>query len=453
MKALHVALIFLLIPVAHSMSLCEDLYQAKKDHYTKKGLRQSKISLILSQLKPSRLAKPEILNMKARKSEYYPTVNSGANIIFSLGPTAEARDSYYLSRKKKYEEVSRKFESFLPLVELIVKSNKMKCANPEKKCSDTKIKDTIRSCQRDVERLELDYTEFKSMYEFLDENDYIGERQTGDKARKYFKSIEKKLKLHWEFRYKTSLQDVFEAIQSEKVSNIIIISHGSSVNGHIKDSDGRDYPVNFFQNLSPALKSLSLYSCHSEKGKDSYKLIEALKTNPSFYTKRILFTVKEKNFNGLGNVVPLKGLKSFVKKVDKYLSKEKWYLAGKRSKDNMKACKFSAKLRGFPFNNTSVFFTLNGVPVKISRESNNYSTKLDVPCNLVKQGKNILFFRNIDKNTTNLNRYNVSNSLVSFSINASRYYFQSTVKVYTKDDMTLRSGRVEFINNVDLEMY
>ena len=96
------------------------------------------------------------------------------------------------------------------------------------------------------------------------------------------------LQLHWEFIQGTNLEDVRAMLVDPAIRNLMIITD-AAVNGQIVDSYSNAYPPTFFNQISPSLQSLSIYSNYGNAVRQLYALDAKLGT-PSLAIHRLVLT-------------------------------------------------------------------------------------------------------------------------------------------------------------------
>lgn len=259
-------------------------------------------------------------------------------------------------------------------------------------------KESVRRsrCYSLEKSLHLDYDKLYKKYSQLSFEIFkYKQKITADFYSKIFKKKLKHLKQKWNIIYGVNHNTFAKYISSNDIENIIIIGHSNQNHALLDTNKFALTPRHFLKNISPTIRSISIFSCESNKIENNYKLTDRLKNTPSIWKKRFAITVKNKNVFGKGNVVSPLGLSSFLKKVDKFLYIEKEdskNQQGTKIYQQPKRCSFYLTDQ-FQIPTDSILATLNGnylIANKVwNDEIKTISFKFN--CNLIKNNnKNLL---------------------------------------------------------------
>lgn len=127
----------------------------------------------------------------------------------------------------------------------------------------------------------------------------------------------RKLRLSWTLIEVTELDQVKAALADPRTRNVVLLHHAMD-SGQLIDSGRHGYPKSFFEGVSPALQSLSVFSCHAQKARALYSLDRVLGIGR--VSGRRLFTAKESRFLGKEGVVPMGVFRKFLAEIDRELS-------------------------------------------------------------------------------------------------------------------------------------
>jgi hypothetical protein len=195
---------------------------------------------------------------------------------------------------------------------------------------------------------------------------------------------------------------LFNALRSPGVRNVILVAHAAP-DGRLFDSSFNEYPIGFFNDLSPTLESISIYSCHGEKVIERYGISEKLRQLPTYHERRTVYWAQGATLMGIPDVVPMKGLAAFVRKVDRWQSFEE-DSSQARVKPLNRYC--SIGIDGLRVREGTFAFLLNGeyvgsVGVAGARDAASSSGTLTLryPCSLTTaRPKNALVLKSIRSN-------------------------------------------------------
>lgn len=300
----------------------------------------------------------------------------------------------------------------------------------------------LKSCYRKLKKYNFDYQKYLKN---LEERESLFLAKRSHEQEELTQNVRRKLKhsrLAWKMIPYSNTPELLEAIRGkykgENVENIIFVNHALS-SGQLKDSTGQVLPLSLFKQLSPGIKSLSFFSCFSDKIGDLYQIKNSLMELPSFFEERFLITVKERIKESYKNLAPIKGFRAFFKKVDRFLYKKQKQSDetnnDERSFYMAKMCKLNFPTSLVKKGELNVF--LNG----------NYIAEIDKSprgeitfnCSFLKDEDNMLLFRAKDiENPVELQTENFEDFLnPNFLLSSKKIYYLSGSK-------NLRSLKMKF---------
>lgn len=225
-------------------------------------------------------------------------------------------------------------------------------------------------------------------------------------------------KLDWEVLETMTIKDLNTIITDPTVGNVVIVAHAAQ-NGSLMDSNFIEVPERVFANISPTIRSISVYSCHDGLVRKKYKLEEKLKTQNSIYENRMALFPITMNFMNTPESAPIMAVGGFLQKVELMLDTKITNYSSNRTQDN-KQTLCSAYLVNedsendlnnqsrlklqyrketqFQVTKGSYMFSLNGKPVGVLEPKNH--ARLEFSCDLLKPEGNVIINQDI---TTELN--------------------------------------------------
>lgn len=225
------------------------------------------------------------------------------NIIVGMGPKLEAltgindigKNSDFSLELKKLYKMKDEFDKILK-------------ANSKSKCEKLK------------EKYNFSFSEYTNLFKRLNTyRTFIAKEENKILEKTIRKTLF--LKNKWDYQAYNTVSDVKKLIEDKKTENIILVAHATT-SGKIVDAHGTPYPKNFFENLPPHIRSISIFSCYPLAVSKFYGLKEALEDSPSFYSERLSFqaiSIHEDN----DVAIPMNFFKTFLKMVDKAIFQEK----------------------------------------------------------------------------------------------------------------------------------
>ena len=227
--------------------------------------------------------------------------NERLHLIFSLEPF---QDEFSGMDLKALEQEQRKWNQrmaeFAPfLMSLIHARNRDACT------------EKIRASHFDIDAFERLLAR-KSAFRPLEQI------QEGTEARRAISRALRKTRLRWTWIHSTDLNEVHQALANPRVTDLIIFAHGLS-GGKILDSRGNPYPLGFFENLSPGIRSIGIFACHGLETEGAYALPMRLKDQRSERESRMIFLSVGSRLQGRDELVPMNAFKRFLRRIETQL--------------------------------------------------------------------------------------------------------------------------------------
>ena len=309
---------------------------------------------------------------------------------------------------------------------------------------------TIEDCIQLSINQNFDFQHYMELGKEKNSLNLLAQYKEGEIANRVIVRAIRKLKLNWKVIESTDLNSVHLALKSLKLRNVVIISHAFE-NGRLVDSSLNEYPIGFFNDLSPSLKSISLFTCHAKEVSMRYRLNEKLMNTASFSNKRALFISRGAFLAGMSEIVPIRAFPRFMKHVesqiieilnDENLSTDSlpFYLLPNQ-------CSFLVK--GFQSISGSFSLTLNGGFLG-SLIGMNLDQSFVFPCNFLIKGNNILTIKGFgllsahDEMSADFNLYFNRNS---DDLKISPELMTSKIKFYRNESNRITNGVLLFKNN------
>ena len=178
-------------------------------------------------------------------------------------------------------------------------------------------------CLVRLKETRFDPIAYSKLFRRVKKNEFVQNAKFLKLTQKQLKSAGKKwfglvnaLKHDWETVPFSNLNQIRNALRDPSIANLIIVLHGSEI-GKFEDAELNIFPYHGFGNISPHLRSLSIFTCHGEQIVQSYPIAEILRNQESPYPVRLVGYSKSHDFMESSNSTPLVALSSFMVAVDK----------------------------------------------------------------------------------------------------------------------------------------
>ena len=287
------------------ITFCAAVKEAKSQQLSRKERLRLLQETLLLKFFPRAFAKPYYESIVPNTLQLESGPSELKNYIFALGPIPEDLADFKtdLAAKESYKINSQRIARYQKSLLAMLRAR------------------TLERCYTIYKKDQFDYQLYVEALNQLAQMPWPRQQEELSLLSQKLKRTLPRLELKWELVPYSRLEHIHEILGSPDVGNVIVIGHGKS-NGHLVDSSLTTYPIGLFANLSPTLMSLSLYSCYGEQTIETYNLQQEMKDAPSIYPQRFLINVQNRTEKLSGAVAPINGAKSFVKKIDHFLSKK-----------------------------------------------------------------------------------------------------------------------------------
>ncbi len=298
-----------------------------------------------------------------------------ANVIFSIEPPSEIANSPEVeTMRRRYAVVSRLISSGL---------------NDFKKIAGAK---TVADCLTRAEKAGFDFNAFMKLAQERNSLGLVEQIDEGRLTNKVIQGTLSHLKLDWRVVHSTDLMEVHEALREPGLRNVVIVAHGLS-GGKLVDSRLNEYPLGFFSEIAPGIRSLSIFACHGEEIAKLYDVARQLGGFRSQFTRRTLYVSKGTRLGSLEEMVPVRAFPSFMTKVDQRLA-SRGPLEPRVDKPGTPVLRCAMSFPGLTVKSGTLGFILNGRYLG-SRNQGSTDIELDYPCAFADRKRNILVIRNL----------------------------------------------------------
>ena len=380
MKIKFLFVIFTLIYAAPSFALdapsvkeyCEAIHaqQAEIHRPGKWSLLKDALRLILVPGRMVHLQQTELAIPAAGRVQVQENAAS-ENIIFSISPPNELTQSESIQKMRmRLQEIDAALKAMSPDFNYIIAAS------------------TVDDCVSRVEETQFDLDQFNHLVSERSSLHVIEQIDEATRADQIIAKTLRRLRLPWKVVHSTDLMEVHSALLNPEIKNVVLFSHGLS-EGKLVDSRINEYPLSFFSDLSPSIRSLTIFACHGAEIAEAYHLSESLANNPSEYASRSLFISKGTQLEGMDELVPIRAFPSFMKKVDRILSwGEEGNATGPMIHDRL-SCE--VEVDRFKVKQGTFGFLLNGRYIGSLNQGNADSkTSFHFPCSYADRKVNIL---------------------------------------------------------------
>jgi hypothetical protein len=318
---------------------------------------------------------------EARQGQLPPspsTSDEATHLIFSIAPPEDTFADLDLAalRSKQFEwnaEVSRATPELMSFI----------------------YAPSVQECTRRMNLHHFDYLHFlalmdqKASFRILDQIDEASH------AKRAIQQALRRSRMHWTVIETTDLFAVHEALRNPSVEDIVIFAHGLS-SGKLIDSRDNQYPLGFFDDLSPRLRSLTIFACHGLETIETYALASALAKGFSIHPERLVMASQGSLLGGREELVPVTAFRRFLKQVEGRISslrfrKNSAPIPTQTLPDELQC---SLQLHHFRVTQGTYGFILNGNFVG-STQGKTPLLPFEYPCRFLDRAKNILVIRNL----------------------------------------------------------
>jgi hypothetical protein len=291
------------------------------------------------------------------------------NLIFSIDPPQDLMTSGRIEKlKQRFDEVDKELGSLTPQLRDIVAAH------------------SVDDCIQRAEGSQFDFDRFTRLAEEKKSLQIVRQLKEAKMIDQIIESSLSHLHLRWQIIHTTDLMAVHEALRDPMVRNVVIIGHGTS-DGKIFDSRLSQYPLTFFDDISPNVQSVAIYACHGEEIAQFYGIEASLKKLPSFYGNRKLFVSDGTRLSGMDELVPVQAFTEFMEKLDNSLNQVPAGQAKGPLYEWPMLCQMG--VTGFEISKGTFGFTLNGHYLGAANVGGD-EFSFRYPCSFADRKKNIL---------------------------------------------------------------
>jgi|GEM_PF-5209304 len=354
---------------------CQGIIEAKKQHLGfKERVGVLKDALFMS-LVPSAFAKPKLKELEIPSHltgqllpEYLPTAMK--NIIFTPGPTGPSYAQFKNSQAKQsiYKDAKDKLDRDNIVLKKLLASRDLK------------------QCQERALKWNFNYADYIENLKLLELYPFPRQELELNLVLKQIARAKDKFNLNWEIVPYTTVADLHQKLKSIDTKNIVIVSHGRS-NGTMVDSQNVQFPQGLFSDLSPNLLSLTFFTCHSDKIVSQYTISNSLTSAPSAWKQRLLYNIQDRKSPLTGAAAPISGLRSYLKKLDKQLSRFETSLPYKGSNKIKLDDQCEARFSNFTEGELPIGLHMNRQFIGYFDSRN---TKVEFPCRFLNRNPSLL---------------------------------------------------------------
>ena len=342
-------------------------------------------------------------------------------IIFSIEPPDEIAESPEVdSMRRRYSELSRLITAGLKSFRHIAGAK------------------TVPDCMARADKAKFNFNAFIKMARERSALGLVEQIDEGRLTDKVIQGTLSHLKLSWRVVHSTDLMAVHEALRQPGLHHVVIVAHGLS-GGKLVDSRLNEYPLGFFSEISPSLRSLSIFACHGTEMAKLYRVAEKLGTFKSQFAARTLFVSKGTKLGSLDEMVPVRAFRSFMTSVDHKLARA-WRKERPVTGVDAPEARCSLFVGGLAIQSGSLGFILNGRFIGSKNRSGENFT-LTYPCSVADRKTNILIIRNLS--LLALATIATTDFMVQPD-HAGHAVRESHLKHYTRADGSYQSSKFEF---------
>lgn len=251
------------------------------------------------------------------------------------------------------------------------------------------------ACALEVERTGFDHGRFLSLLEGQTRFRILEQISEASLAERAIKRALRRSRVRWEMIPVADLNEVLGHLSNPDVEDVILIGHGNS-DGKLLDARNNAYPRSFFERFSPRLRSLALFSCHSEDVGSFYGLERNLHQAPSFRAERALYLSPGSRLGGGDERVPIRAFPRFLRRLERDLFQLEVREARAPTPGNpafpAPLCKLI--LPGLKMLEGTFGFILNGHFIGSVHEDE-ADPSFEWPCSLLREGRNIIEMRSM----------------------------------------------------------
>ncbi len=209
--------------------------------------------------------------------------------------------------------------------------------------------------------------------------------------------VPRRIRFYWELETRNNLSILHKGIRDFRVQDLVIVLRALP-DGRMFDALGQELPETFFEQISPNLRSLSLYTCFGDEVSRRYSLRETLSSGDSYHSERSLF-ISSQDCDDEGTEEPIEpdvdGFRTFMKQVERGIAdqqKREWWLDEPTREDPGRAL-CALAIRAEKTEDIHLGFFLNGHFVGSREGISEGMDYLQYPCRFLVEGENRIEFR------------------------------------------------------------
>ncbi len=217
----------------------------------------------------------------------------------------------------------------------------------------------------------------------------------GDESHLMFgPEVPRQLRFHWKQKTPDSLQVLHQGLRSRRTQDLVLFLR-SFPDGRLVDDLDEELPGTFFEQISPNLRSLSIFACFGEAVIEHYKLRQTMSQRLAYHPERSLFVSnqdcrEEESGEPLGP--PVRRFRSFMKQVERGVraqeNREWWEDEPTKEDPGHPLCALSVRSRSEEGAGRSFRFYLNGHFLGVLQAASDRVQYLDHPCSFLQENLN-----------------------------------------------------------------
>jgi hypothetical protein len=362
-----------------ALQFCRNL-QAGREDLPRVNRRTWLRDLLKLALAPGRLVGLKSLSVETPAGARIPAPPPARHLIFSISPP---------------ETVLRTFD--LPSLREQLAKESAELRSLSGTALSLLYAPTPEACAREVEQTGFDHVRFLSLLEGRSRFRILDQLTEAAAARAAIRKAIGRSRLRWELIEVSDLQEVHRFLNDPAVEDVILIGHGLS-DGKLLDSRNNSYPLRFFERLGPRLRSLAIYSCHSEEVARFYRMEENLRATPTYRANRAIYLSPGSVLGGGEERVPIRGFPRFLRRLEGNLlaleGRERWSPAETPPPTPVETPSCRLRVPGFQVQGGTFGFILNGHYLGAVHEEES-DPSFEWPCRFLRSGLNVVEIRNL----------------------------------------------------------
>jgi hypothetical protein len=282
----------------NQQNFCQKMDEAKQEIKKSKNSNRTSMqfNLLLSKLFPSFTFKLTTLKSSSDVSDSHSSSDSGLknsrNLIVSFGVALGNEQMM-----KEYEDANLEMQSMNAKVIKLLKTNGQE------------------SCMMKIQKLGFDPDYFLKKRDLLNQMKAQKSQVELTQMQRFYQKLPRKLQQNWPIQTAFHVAELKKILTQSKIDHLVIVTHANQ-EGHLVDSFGNYLPLEFFENLSSELKSLSIFSCHGKKVSEAYHLEKLISRSET------LIFYPQSKLDALNDGTVLDAFPSFIKRISKVIDEK-----------------------------------------------------------------------------------------------------------------------------------